>query len=578
MAPPLEPVRVMICVLLGSLHWYLTGESFCKLIGWMQDFFAKRGLGGHARTFAELRVEAALQKVSEENYVLTMSLVQHVALPCICGFIFVGDTITLIGIAPTYYMYMLFANNYIEVTPRRIQLSSTMVYCAMGVIAFTGWSANSYSLKAIHHGLIVCGRAWLATTYLNSQFHIGPQVCLTLWEFALFMLYEELGSLTTFFLLEQICVLSLVLAVAGMIQLQVSERLAAELKTTDAERMLLGFRRVLQGICDGDVLLDGSMKILQHRGLKQFVSKREVAGKPFQEMLVQEAEGLDRFKDFIATSTRAAEADSDKTPYCLRVSMAANSNSRVGMDVFHVALPNLYGSKETYHLLAMRQDSEPLAVQQTDEMAEMSEDTRHEMAPQILPDFGLLRIDSALTRENLLRRERRHGRPPSSAASVKSRTSAASAAHDVVVLPTFPHLEEIKFVFEPDALTQPLLQVHVKYFKRSRHASGSRMADEADLDRPTLRKFTRPTDWPNIEDFVQRYARTAAQQPTAPAERLDGVYIRRFDHTRKYMLARFAELSPYPNNRHKLWLHLKDFVHHDRLAPASELADISEQP
>mmetsp|Transcript_7587 Transcript_7587/g.17437 ORF Transcript_7587/g.17437 Transcript_7587/m.17437 type:complete len:584 (-) Transcript_7587:41-1792(-) len=577
MAGPTESVGVMICILVISLHWYLTGKDLGKKMGWLQEFFAKRGSSGIAKTFEQLRVEAALQTVSEDNFVLAMSFLQHTSVPFICGFVLMGDASYLLFPLPLYCSYILIAKKYVEVTPRRMRLLTTVAYCELGMMAWIGWSEKSYSGTAMIHGLTVMGRAGMVIVYQNSKFHVMPQVCLTLLEVACFMLFQE-ASLGIVFLLEQLSVLFLVLSVAILLGFHLSGRLAAERKTTDAQQMLLGFRRILHGICDADVLLGSSLTILQHRGLEQFVSSREVAGKPFQEMLVKDAEELRRFTDFIATSTPTAADESDKIPFCLRVSLEDSSNSRVGVDIFHVALPNLYGSKETYHLLALRQDIEPLVVLQTQEMGGgMEDEMLDEIAPQPLPAFGLIGSTAALTRDNVLRRERRQHRPPaSSAASVRSHASAASLQAGAFVLPTFPYIEEVKMVIDTNTPMHGLRQVHVKYSAPSPCAAGEDV--KPDFDMPTLRKFVRPTDWTNIEEMVQTYAMTAARQPAAAARCFDeGFYMRRFDHANKYMLATHAELSPHPSSRHKLWFHLKDFVHFDRTAPACELVGVREQ-
>ena len=126
--------------------------------------------------------------------------------------------------------------------------------------------------------------------------------------------------------------------------------------------MVGGFRRMLRGICDGEVLLNGQLKI-QGSGvcLNTILSTSGNFGdKSFLELLVDSEEEHDRFHDFIAASRRYVEPEMQGgMPPCLRVSLQGVASHRVGVDIFHVALCNLYGTGDCFHLLAMRQDSEP---------------------------------------------------------------------------------------------------------------------------------------------------------------------------------------------------------------------------
>ena len=137
------------------------------------------------------------------------------------------------------------------------------------------------------------------------------------------------------------------------------DHLARDLRNTDAESMISGFRRVLEGVCDGGVLLDDGLRIQEgSHGLKRILSNCESFDKKlFQDLLSPNAEELERFAEFISETTLAGQSVAP----CLRLSMQS-PGGRLGVDAYHVALPHLYGSEGMYHLLALKRDVEERAI------------------------------------------------------------------------------------------------------------------------------------------------------------------------------------------------------------------------
>lgn len=123
--------------------------------------------------------------------------------------------------------------------------------------------------------------------------------------------------------------------------------------------MVQGFRRMLQGLCDGSVLLDGSLNIKsQSQCLSWMLSTK---AESFESMhfphLLTETE-KQTFLDFIEASAQNA-VEQEGTPPCMRVCLKGHEEiPPVSVDLFHVSLSHLYGSDDSYHLLAVRQDAE----------------------------------------------------------------------------------------------------------------------------------------------------------------------------------------------------------------------------
>ena len=98
------------------------------------------------------------------------------------------------------------------------------------------------------------------------------------------------------------------------------QRLEADLQRADAESIVAGFRAVLRGVCDGELLLDGDLNIQEGMScLSRLLSTQEdLKGKPFVDLLARSEQ--DRgFEEFAHR-----ESDSGHSihwvPACQRIS------------------------------------------------------------------------------------------------------------------------------------------------------------------------------------------------------------------------------------------------------------------
>ena len=94
-----------------------------------------------------------------------------------------------------------------------------------------------------------------------------------------------------------------------VLEFTLRQRLAAELQQSDAESMVSGFRAVLRGVCDGELLLDGNGRIQEGMGaLQHLLSKTyDLKGTAFAELLVKDGEERERFEDFISRRSDASQ-------------------------------------------------------------------------------------------------------------------------------------------------------------------------------------------------------------------------------------------------------------------------------
>ena len=125
---------------------------------------------------------------------------------------------------------------------------------------------------------------------------------------------------------------------------------AAKRDFDDASSLMLGFQRVLRGVCDGGLVLERpSCTIVDDaESLERLLRfQKKLGNTNFLDLFLDE-ESRDRFLKF-------ADADSSSAvPKGLRVSLQG-SNGPVSLDLFHTRIPSSAGD---YSLLAMKEDAD----------------------------------------------------------------------------------------------------------------------------------------------------------------------------------------------------------------------------
>ena len=161
------------------------------------------------------------------------------------------------------------------------------------------------------------------------------------------------------------CVQALVyMAIPLFFDFAVREWIAASFQSQDSDSLIAGFRRMLKGICDGELLLDGNFQICGTAPCLQRLlsSSEDFAGRSFPDLLVDD-DARKLLNDFLAPAAATSDADEGAesgkrlpssegaAPRCLRVPLRAPSGQTISVDVFHVSLPStLYGESTSYHL------------------------------------------------------------------------------------------------------------------------------------------------------------------------------------------------------------------------------------
>eukprot|EP00913_Durusdinium_trenchii_P034592 g32362.t1 len=278
-----------------------------------------------------------------------------------------------------------------------------------------------------------------------------------------------------------ICALSIASSI--FLDLVLRGRIDALLDTADAESLVSSFRRVLRGVCDGEVLLDSRMNVTKDSEcLKHLIlTNVSLTGKCFQDLLADEEERR-RFTEFIHSSTRTfSEAKAlQSPPVCLRVSLLGSEGIRVAADLYHVPVPGLFGVEEASHLIAFKEDPEPRPPKAAQDGA---------VPAALLPAGAMPGMWHG------------RGRPWDVSSVWSGSTGRSSAVHVGDVALQERADREMFLLVDADTELQDVEQVEVNF---KRH-------EELDLPTalhsgmPSLRKLVQPMDWEKVRSRVSRF-------------------------------------------------------------------------
>ena len=201
-------------------------------------------------------------------------------------------------------------------------------------------NASSFTLQ---QGFVTACRFLLVLAFLDPRTSIPFQVLYTTAQVFVYLIcVEEQGLELELLCFTQLFVFVVATASSLFIDMALRGRIYAQLDSADAESLVSGFRRVLRGACDGEVLLDNHMNVAQESECLKHLILTDVSlkGRSFQHLLVEDEQA--RFGEFIEASTQAFGRPDSKDSACpssLRISLRTSAGIRVGADICHVPVP-----------------------------------------------------------------------------------------------------------------------------------------------------------------------------------------------------------------------------------------------
>eukprot|EP00435_Cladocopium_sp_Y103_P043208 s764_g12.t1 len=329
-------------------------------------------------------------------------------------------------------------------------------------------------------------------------------------------------------LFAQVFILGMTVATSIIWDWWVRSRIQAVFDTADAESLVSSFRRMLRGVCDGEVLLDnklGPVAGIRIHGESECVKHLmfttiSLTGRNFAHLLVEEEQQA--FIDFIETSTQQAADSSTKNetsgaPQCLRVSIRGSSGTRVGVDLYHVPVAGLFGITAPHHLIALKEDVDF-------------------QRPVPLPEAS----DDAVPSELLSCRGNEHT--------------------------------------APQPAPRPVPDFTVASFRRQSDEPDELSALQSGM--PSMRKFVKPTDWEKIRSRVSSFAEECQQNPAIAPKAVRKLALRMPEHPTKFVSVQETFIKAYQGpagaEAPKVWLHMKGFKPQKRNVLQPSLDGIQE--
>ncbi|CAJ1447790.1 unnamed protein product [Effrenium voratum] len=416
------------------------------------------------------RIHEGMCSIRQKTYIMCGSLFVHI-LPLNVLYIcyFSNDQngswnvlAQVAVLACVYLQHLVVATGFLKPTPGQVRLLCFSIYMQFTCFVVIMMPKSLEGIQGLQNALTnieyaVISRCFLVIVFVDTELAV---LCHVPVSFAFVYTQSSFLPLSTCCFKElQICCGLTALSMA--LEFLLHCRVEALLDSEEAESMLSSLRRMLRGVCDGEILLDSNLQIQGNpECLKHLLmSTADMSGKDFNRLIASDEE--ESFQRFIAFSTCTAKNNSQAdrhAPPCLRLSLRGSMDMRVAVDMFHVPLPNPSGAEEPYHLLAVREDAE----------------TREPgPAPGEMPEVP--RMVTSPTRSR------------SSRSSRSSRTSGSSTSS---AWQPFPDLSEITLMVDVRTPQHNVEQMHLSFAS------------------PTfsLRTLVRPTDWESVRLALEGFA------------------------------------------------------------------------
>jgi len=308
--------------------------------------------------------------------------------------------------------------------------------------------------------------------------------------------------------------------VVTFIVFAMQSHIEGKLDSKDISSLLVASRKVLRGVCDGDLVLDSRNHNIVDDGssLERLLkTPKKLVDTSFLDLFL-DPEGRQHFLQFLRSET-AEKKQSQGIPPCLRIALQG-AEGPVSTDVFCTSVA---AAGEEYYLLALRADPDQFIAPPD---AQTDPPPRRPV-PEHYPQ-GI--------------------RP----AHDRAERAASGAASSIEVAEAFKELMQATFLLSKESPGMDIEEVSLSFLRRP-HDDGM----------PTLRSFIRINDWPRVEDFFTTAlspSREDAEIPGFPAPLLFRIPGSR---PRAYLLARSVSVSvaeeEEPGKPSHFHLHLSAF-------------------
>eukprot|EP00438_Fugacium_kawagutii_P025422 Skav235047 [mRNA] locus=scaffold824:58306:59736:- [translate_table: standard] len=312
--------------------------------------------------------------------------------------------------------------------------------------------------------------------------------------------------------------------------------IVTRMDSSDASSLMLGFRQVLRGVCDGDLLLDRSTCSIvdDASSLERLLkSSKALVNTNFLDLFL-DAGSRTGFLHFLNTQAKPSADSGLRMPSGLRISLQG-ADGPVSVDVFQTNIPNQGATGIDYCLLALKEDPE---------QSNSPPDALHN-TPAVHPR----------------------------AVQHQSRDHTASSVSEIVE--AYDELMEFALLVSNENSLFDINEVHLR-FRRSTSVPAlvSGM--------PTLKSFIRPTDWHRIETMLVNLTHLSPSQIQQRCTFRHPMLFRLPGQSRSYLCSRLTSMylahDVLPERPVHFWMNLSSFdASHIRRPREQELEGIGEE-
>lgn len=221
----------------------------------------------YANAESETRIHEALLEERRKNYVLSARLFVHIVAATVLFLLksyinspLRAHLLSLPVPCLVYLQHFAVASGILQASPRRVRLLALMNYLQFAVMPFVD-SLLEVPDSMISVKFVVANRFCLTTVFLDTKLTAVGQFLFLLSSLSSNLLTGGHSHSIGLNLVEEIQLWTANVGLSFILEFLVCSRIRATLDTAEAESLLSSFRRMLRGVCDGELLLDHNLQV-----------------------------------------------------------------------------------------------------------------------------------------------------------------------------------------------------------------------------------------------------------------------------------------------------------------------------
>lgn len=277
------------------------------------------------------QVEEALWDVRRRMYRFSIKFLIHICAVASLGMLYsfyedqcVTKVVQVACMLSVYLAHHAVLSESLSLTAQNLRFIYSCFYLSFVPFVLVGYEETE--AKAISNQAFNAGsRIAMCVVFMDSRTTIPFQIAISVAETCAYACQHSAMDTVAFAWVQAVVAFGMTI-VSVVLEYWVTSHISTRL---DTEYMVSSFRRMLRGVCDGDVMVTEDMTISEDAEcLKHLLmDSTSFKGQRFDHLIVPEE--LLRFRDFVERSSQdAIRPEAAKTPRCLRISLMGSSKIR----------------------------------------------------------------------------------------------------------------------------------------------------------------------------------------------------------------------------------------------------------